>query len=174
MSRFALFLLVICLSAVLYVACSGVQPSDDAPTMMSELGARCPEGLFDASAFPPATTGDQVRIATLNTEFLFDGMDGDGRASFAWKDDPALATQHMECIADVIAGLDADVVMMQEVESDDVAYRLVEEFLRGMDYRVYFVQGKDSFTRTGHRDDRARARHQHRTHGRARSRRRYR
>ncbi len=146
MSCFALFLLVICLSAVLYVACSGVQPSDDAPMTMGELGARCPEGLFDASAFPPATTGDQVRIATLNTEFLFDGLDGDGRASFDWKDDPALATQHMACIADVIARLDADVVMMQEVESDDVAYRLVDEFLRGMDYRVYFVQGKDSFT----------------------------
>ncbi len=88
MSRFALFLLTFCLAAVLYVACSGVQPGDEPMPSLGEVGARCPEGLFDASAFPPPATGDQVRIATLNTEFLFDGIDGDGRASFAWKDDP--------------------------------------------------------------------------------------
>jgi endonuclease/exonuclease/phosphatase family metal-dependent hydrolase len=145
MSRFALLLLVFCLAAVLYVACSG-SAEVDRPVTATELGARCPEGAFDAAAFPPPTADGQVRLATLNAEFLFDGVDGDGRASFDWKDDARLAFEHMECVADVIAGLDADVVMLQEVENESVAQRLAAELLPQMGYRVYFEQGKDTFT----------------------------
>lgn len=145
MSRFAVLLLVFCLAAVLYVACSGVQPEDSASTLAT-VGERCPDGRFEASAFPPPTTEGQIRLATLNAEFLFDGLESDGRASFDWKGDPEAARAHMACVADVISGLDADVLMLQEVESDEVAYTLVEDFLRGLDYRVYFAQGKDTFT----------------------------
>ncbi len=99
---------------------------------------------------PPADApGDAIgalRIATLNTEFMFDGRDSEGVASFAWKGDPQAARAHQARIGEVLRGLDADLVMLQEVENEQVMERLVAEHLRGMGYEVYFVQGRDYFT----------------------------
>ncbi len=100
-------------------------------------------GCTPDAARPPA---DGLRIATLNTEFMFDGRDTEGQASFAWKDDPQAARAHQAHIGEVLRGLDADLVMLQEVENEHVLRRLAAEHLRGMGYEVYFVQGRDYFT----------------------------
>ncbi len=95
---------------------------------------------------PPEYRHDGIRIATLNTEFLFDGLGDEGEASFPHKGDPEKARLHRERIARIIRLLRADVVMLEEVENDTVLYMMIEESLDDLGYRVYFVQGNDRFT----------------------------
>ena len=95
---------------------------------------------------PPAYASEGLRLATLNTEFMFDGRGGEGGTTFAHKGDPDAARRHRAEIGEVIRMLDADLVALQEVENREVMERLVEESLGGMGYSVYFVQGKDTFT----------------------------
>ncbi len=95
---------------------------------------------------PPVFTAEGYRLATLNTEFLFDGLGDEGGADFPHKGDPEAARQHRERIAGVLRMLDADVVMLQEVENDTVLYLMLEEGLYELGYRVYFVEGTDTFT----------------------------
>ncbi len=94
-------------------------------------------------------SGPQVgglRIATFNAEFLFDGLEADGQATFAWKNDPVLARAHRDSVARVVRALDADVVMMQEVENLETLEALASETLADLGYTAYLVNGRDSFT----------------------------
>ena len=92
----------------------------------------------------PQTPG--LRIATFNTEFMFDGLDGEGQATFPWKGDPALARAHRDSLARVIRLIDADVLMLQEVENLGTLQMLIDESLADMGYRPYLVDGRDTFT----------------------------
>lgn len=104
-------------------------------------------GVQTSGAVPStAPAPDAIRIATLNAEFLFDGLDGEGQASFAWKGDPALARAHRDAVGEVIRTIDADVLMLQEVEHLGVLESMLAESLAGMGYRAYLVDGRDSFT----------------------------
>ena len=98
-----------------------------------------------------ATTSERlaaqsIRVVTLNAEFLFDGRDGEGRATFPHKGDVAKAYQHLLDIGAVLREADGDVVMLAEIEHEGILDALIEGPLAGMGYRPYFVQGDDSFT----------------------------
>lgn len=117
---------------------------------------------------PPVFRTQGVRMAVLNTEFMFDGEDPDGAADFPWKGNPTAANAHIQRIADVIKMTQADVIVLEEVENMTVLERLIHGPLEGLGYLPYLVPGKDTFTRqnmailskipiqeTGRTDDRA-------------------
>lgn len=67
-----------------------------------------------------ATTSERlaaqsIRVVTLNAEFLFDGRDGEGRATFPHKGDVAEAYQHLLDIGAVLREADGDVVDRKSV-----------------------------------------------------------
>ena len=122
---------------VLLAGCSGSEPSN--PGSDAATFSVAPEP-------PPTFSYDGLRLATLNTEFLFDGLDDEGQATFPHKGDTELARLHRAEVARVIRMLDADVLMLQEVENEYVLEQLVEEDLSEFGYEVHFVEGRDSFT----------------------------
>ncbi len=101
---------------------------------------------FTPEAPPQFSFNDGIRIATLNTEFMFDGEGDEGQATFPHKGDPALARAHRDRIGEIIQWLDADVIMLEEVENEEVLDLLVAESLADHGYAVHFVQGGDRFT----------------------------
>ena len=120
------------------------------PLSKSEAPRRDSAALADAFVFvpepPPVFRAEGLRIATLNTEFMFDGRGDEGQASFAWKGDPTAARAHRNRIGAILRMLDADVVMLEEVEDQETVDLLVGESLAGLGYASYFVQGMDRFT----------------------------
>jgi endonuclease/exonuclease/phosphatase family metal-dependent hydrolase len=116
--------------------------SDKAPAPPDADGALAP---FTVQP-PPTFSFDGVRVATFNAEFLFDGEGDEGEASFAWKGDPAKARAHRDKVARVIRMLDADVVMLQEVENLSVLQMMIDESLQDLGYSAYLVDGADRFT----------------------------
>jgi endonuclease/exonuclease/phosphatase family metal-dependent hydrolase len=88
-----------------------------------------------------------LRVAAFNVEFLFDGVDPEGQADFPWKGDPAAARNHRDGVARIIRTLDADVLMLQEIENLEVLEMMIAESLSDMGYRAYYVRGRDTFTR---------------------------
>lgn len=123
------------LIALLLTACS-------APDERTRNAPAQPEAGAEMAA---SEVGD-VRVATFNTEFLFDGRGDEGRVSFDRSGDAHNARLHRQRVARVIRSLDADVVMLQEVEDEAIVQTMIEEDLSGLGYRAYFVQGKDTFT----------------------------
>ena len=95
----------------------------------------------------PTFTAEGIRVATLNAEFMFDGLEPDGEATFAWKDDSLAAANHRRGIGDIVAMLDVDIIMFQEIENEFVLQMMIDESLSDTGYEAYFVQGFDSFTR---------------------------
>ena len=114
--------------------------------------AECP-GPGDAGlAFPaPDRRADpaKLKVATFNAEWLFDGVGDNSRSP--WRDDPAGAAGHLARVADVLAGLDADLVNLAEVEDCAVLKALAENLNArpgnaGREYAPYLVKGKDTYT----------------------------
>ncbi|MEM0963508.1 MAG: endonuclease/exonuclease/phosphatase family protein [Bacteroidota bacterium] len=95
---------------------------------------------------PPVWTVDGLRIATLNGEFLFDGIGDEGEATFPWKGRPEASREHRDEVAAVIRMLDADVVAIQETENLATLDMMIEESLADMGYQAVLVDGLDSFT----------------------------
>lgn len=129
------------------------QPGAEAPETEAPPAPRPrPPARGDVSGFAfavedaPRYTSEGVRVATFNTEFLFDGLEGEGQTGFERSGDPEAARAHRDQIGRVLRMIDADVVMLQEVENKEVVESLVEESLQEMNYQVYFVQGNDYFT----------------------------
>ncbi len=139
--RLLTLLLLLCFVAVTVVVVAGClrhAARTDGTSVSGEVpGTEQDSGL-------PAAAG--LRIGTFNTEFLFDGLDNEGQASFPWKGDPVLARAHRDSIARVIRALDADVLMLEEVENAETLEMLVGESLADLGYKVYFVKGQDNFT----------------------------
>jgi len=50
-------------------------------------------------------------------------------------------------VAQIIRLLDADLVMLQEVEHGEVVQAMIDDSLADMGYEVHFVPGRDTFTR---------------------------
>lgn len=134
---------------------SGSTPATGAPT----AGAPAP-GTPTAST-PPATARpgdvytpeanftyrtDGLRVASFNAEFLFDGEGDEGQADFPWKGNPEAAREHQVRVAEVIRRVNADVLMLIEVENKEVLDALVAGPLAGMGYTAHFVPGNDRFT----------------------------
>jgi endonuclease/exonuclease/phosphatase family metal-dependent hydrolase len=139
MSRRFSVLLVLVLVSLTVVFAGGClrQASDPGGTSVS---GEVP-GFTDEAPGP-----EGVRLATFNTEFMFDGLGSEGQASFPWKDDPALARAHRDSLARVVRLLDADVLVLQEVENLETLQMLVDESLGGLGYTAHLVNGRDSFT----------------------------
>lgn len=138
--RLVTFLLALGLVAVTVVLIAGCLRRASEPNGTSVSGTV--PGYTDTDG--ARTQG--IRIATFNTEFMFDGLDGEGQASFPWKGNPALARAHRDSLARVIRTIDADVVMVQEVENLGTLQLLAAESLQDMGYTAYLVDGRDSFT----------------------------
>ncbi len=148
-----LLVFAVAMLVVFYRACAPVTvgPAPTAPTTAAPpADAVPPAEVNPASGFtpepPPTFRAQGVRIAALNAEFMFDGVDNEGQATFPHKGDPQKARQHRDRIGRIVRMLDADVVMLAEVENAEAAQMLVDESLAGLGYTVYFVQGKDTFT----------------------------
>ncbi len=95
---------------------------------------------------PPVFKAEGLRLAILNTEFLFDGLDDEGGADFPHKGDPVKARAHRDRIGEILRLLDADLIVLAEIESREVLQQLIATSLPGLGYRSYFVQGQDTFT----------------------------
>jgi|GEM_PF-431007 len=120
-------------------------PNPDLPGSRGPVAAPTEIGAFVAE--PVRYTAQGLRVAAFNVEFLFDGVDPEGQADFPWKGDPAAARNHRDGVARIIRMLDADVLMLQEVENQEVLDMMIEESLADMGYRAYYVRGRDTFTR---------------------------
>lgn len=128
---------------LLIIGCGGWRcAGSDMPVRLPQPGSN---GIFTPEP-PPTPSSSGLRIATLNAAFLFDGVGDEGQATFPHKDDPELAQAHLQRVGAVIRMLDADVVMLQEVENEDVLHLLLQGPLAGAGYTPYFVQGTDTFT----------------------------
>ncbi|MBE2186413.1 MAG: endonuclease/exonuclease/phosphatase family protein [Rhodothermales bacterium] len=131
-------LLLLVFSASGYACSSSTTSTTGTPTATGDVFAVQP---------PPTFRTQGVRMAVLNTEFMFDGEDPDGAADFPWKANPTAANAHIQRIGDVIKMLHADVIVLEEVENRTVLERLIHGPLEGMGYLPYLVPGKDTFTR---------------------------
>jgi endonuclease/exonuclease/phosphatase family metal-dependent hydrolase len=89
----------------------------------------------------------EVRIATFNAEFLFDGMEPDGGADFPWKNNPRAATAHRRAVSRIVRSLNADIVVLTEVEHLGVLDSMATIDLEGLAYSSHLIEGRDSFTR---------------------------
>lgn len=154
MSRLTSLLLLCVACVVILYACEACTPAR--PAASSSPAPARPSPSTPAAGALPGTAGyapepvryrsEGVRVVAFNAEFLFDGEGDEGQASFAWKGNPELARAHLNQIGAVIRGLDADVVMLAEVENLNVLEQLVAGPLAGMNYTAHFVQGNDRFT----------------------------
>ena len=129
--------------ALLAAACSGPGASPEGADRRAS-GAPPPFQVVETVDW----RSDGVRIATMNAEWLFDGVgnEGDDVISFPWKGDPAKARAHRDAIARSIRALDADVVLVPESEHLEVLEMMIEESLADLGYRAYLVDGQDTFT----------------------------
>jgi endonuclease/exonuclease/phosphatase family metal-dependent hydrolase len=139
--RLTTLLLALVLVAVTAVLVSGCLRRASEPNGTSVSGT---VPGYSQGGTPSPTEG--IRIATFNTEFMFDGLDGEGQASFPWKGDPALARAHRDSLGRVLRAVDADVVMLQEVENLETLQLLAAESLQSMGYTAHLVDGRDNFT----------------------------
>lgn len=151
--HYVVLVFALALFAAFYYACTPahVGPVDSAPTTQAPPAQTPPaDAPPSANGFtpdpPPTFRTDGLRVATLNAEFMFDGVEPEGQATFPHKGDPAKARAHRDGIGRIVRMLDADLVMLVEVEHAEAAQLLVDESLADLGYTVHFVQGKDTFT----------------------------
>lgn len=136
------FLVTLCIAG-----CSGCFQTEPATTPDAPSSTATPETfVFEPEPPPTFRYDDGIRLATLNAEFMFDGAGDEGQASFEHQADPAKARAHRDRIGEILRMLDADVVMLQEIEDERAVQLLVDESLADMGYTVHFVQGGDYFT----------------------------
>lgn len=144
------FLLILAL-ILLHGGCSSRVHDQTSHTASEVIGSQGPvtepTTLGPIILAPPAFSTEGIRIATFNAEFMFDGLEPDGEATFAWKLDSLAAANHRRGIGAIVAMLDPDIIMFQEIENEYVLERLIEESLPDSGYQAYFVPGFDSFTR---------------------------
>jgi len=83
----------------------------------------------------------QLRVATFNVEWLFEGND-----KSPWN--VSEADLHLREVAQVLAALDLDIIGLQEVKNCEVLVRLIEEMKLGgaVGYKHYLKQGTDTAT----------------------------
>jgi endonuclease/exonuclease/phosphatase family metal-dependent hydrolase len=153
MSRLTSLLLLCVVAVVLLYACEACTPASRVPTHTPPAQTPAPAptagalpGTAGYTPTPVRYRADGVRVAVFNAEFLFDGEGDEGQASFPWKGNPDSARAHLNRIGAILRTLDADVIMLAEVENQAVLEALIAGPLAGMGYRPYFVQGTDRFT----------------------------
>lgn len=138
--------LVLTLSTVIALAVM-VLPGAALPGCAAESVPVASQAASAEAHLPAVSDTEGIRFATFNVEFLFDGLPPEGEANFPWKNDPVAARAHRDRIAAVIRSLDADFVMLQEVEHIGVLESMINESLPDMGYTPVWVEGADTFTR---------------------------
>ena len=117
----------ICLLSVSVCLCDGVeaQPYDAAPR--------------------------QLRVVSWNVEWMYDDYQGDNRSDLA-KQQSAPSQEYWQAklsgVAEVLAGTDAHIIALQEIEGDQTLNELMQ-ILRDkhrQSFRMAFIQGSDRFT----------------------------
>jgi endonuclease/exonuclease/phosphatase family metal-dependent hydrolase len=103
-------------------------------------------GATEPGGGDPQATPRQVRIATFNAEFLFDGQEPEGGADFPWRGDAVAARAHRLAVSRVVRSLNADLVVLVEVENVGVLDSVARRDLAGMGYSAHLIEGRDSFT----------------------------
>ncbi len=86
---------------------------------------------------PPARTPGAIRLATYNVENLFDDQD-DPDLSGRYEDiDDTKPEAHLQALADTIRALDADVLALQEIESEAVIRWFRDTYLADLGYEYF-------------------------------------
>jgi endonuclease/exonuclease/phosphatase family metal-dependent hydrolase len=118
----------------------GAPAAEPAPADTDEAAPTEGAGLDPASlirhgvAEPPPKAPGTIRLATYNVENLFDDID-DPALSGRYEDiDDTKPEAHVRAVAEAIRRLDADILALQEVESESVVRALRDEHLAGMGY----------------------------------------
>ncbi|MDQ7013515.1 MAG: endonuclease/exonuclease/phosphatase family protein [Planctomycetota bacterium] len=120
----------------------------DAPAGIAEESAASAPGVVERAAAgddpmsfvrfgitaPPARTPGAIRLATYNVENLFDDQD-DPDLSGRYEDiDDTKPQAHLQALADTIRALDADVLALQEIESEAVIRWFRDTYLADLGY----------------------------------------
>jgi endonuclease/exonuclease/phosphatase family metal-dependent hydrolase len=103
-----------------------------------------------AACAPPAeperspAASPALRLVTWNVHDLFDAVD---RTAAPGAEDtvlsPAEAARKLERVGAVLARLDADVLLLEEVEDEELLQRLAAGALAGRGYRAFLREGRD-------------------------------
>lgn len=112
-------------------------PTDDAPNAdPAQLEASEPEDFIRfGTRTAPARTPGTIRLATYNVENLFDDHD-DPELSGRYEDiDDTKPAPHVQALADAIRALDADIIALQEIESEAVVRAFRDTHLADMGYQ---------------------------------------
>ncbi len=83
---------------------------------------------------PPAKAKGAIRIATYNVENLFDDQDDPTLSGDIEDLDMRKPDAHLEAAADALRRLDADVVALEEVESEGAVRWFRDQWLEGLGY----------------------------------------
>eukprot|EP00002_Diphylleia_rotans_P017359 TRINITY_DN336_c0_g2_i9.p1 TRINITY_DN336_c0_g2~~TRINITY_DN336_c0_g2_i9.p1 ORF type:complete len:367 (+),score=67.16 TRINITY_DN336_c0_g2_i9:56-1156(+) len=145
--------MAVCLLAALGVAMV-LLPHGGAALPIDAIGLEDDALWIDCPA-APATPGDRrsnkalLSVVTYNAEWLFyDGGSGGSvcpGSGCPWPDKTS-AEQHFRSIASVLNNLNADIVLLQEVESCAALNRLIGYMGNGASYKPYMVKGTDTST----------------------------
>lgn len=88
-----------------------------------------------------------LTIATLNCEFLWDGVaPEEGNVDFPYKNSQTEAEEHMSKVAEIIKAKSPDIINLVEVENIDALTTFNNKFLAGLGYVPRLVKGKDNAT----------------------------
>lgn len=105
--------------------------------------------LFPCLTLAADRRSDSARLVvmTLNAEFLWDGRaPEEGQVKFAHKGDLIAAQAHMRDIAQIIRRANPDLVNLVEVENIQALETLNQDYLQGLGYRAYLIDGQDTYT----------------------------
>jgi len=88
-----------------------------------------------------------LTIATLNCEFLWDGVaPEEGNVNFPRKNSQTEAEEHMSKVAEIIKAKKPDIINLVEIENLAALTTFNNKFLTGLGYVPYLVNGKDNAT----------------------------
>ncbi len=112
--------------------------SDNAPpstdteptTDDNDLSFLIRHGTREATPRPPAT----IRLATYNVENLFDDIDDPALSGRAEDIDDTIPQERRRPLADAIRAIDADILCLQEIESESALRWFMDAYLTGMGY----------------------------------------
>src|SRR6266542_326347 len=88
-----------------------------------------------------------LTIATLNCEFLWDGVEPEeGNVDFPYKNSQTEAEEHMSKVAEIIKAKKPDIINLVEVENIDALTVFNNKFLVGLGYVPKLIDGRDNAT----------------------------